>query len=63
MYIHEIKCQRCGEMAKLRNLIPIPKVDYTNLPDDTVSVELESQIECPKCGAISQIDVFRNPQQ
>jgi phage FluMu protein Com len=60
MFFHEIKCQTCGEVAKVRKLTPSPEMDVANLnPSDTDSLKLVLQIECPKCGVVSQTDTVR----
>ena len=60
MFFHEIKCQKCGEMAKVRKLTPNAEVDVANLnPSDTDCLKVDCQIECPNCGVVSQTDTIR----
>jgi hypothetical protein len=51
MYIHELKCRRCGEMAKVRFLSPVSEVTEEG-------VELACTLECPRCGQIVQRETF-----
>jgi hypothetical protein len=53
MYFHEIKCQKCGAMAKVCKLSNA-EVDAAN----TNSIKVDCQIQCPNCGVVNQTDTI-----